>query len=185
MSTPTLDAANTMIGTANGVGILVAPVGTAGPTDGASAWPAGWETIGYVHEDGITLAQDITSESLRGWQSKSPLRTVITGKELTIDFTALEITPKTMAMYFDEPVGTGNATTFTLTVTSQGGAQEYAVGIDTMDGDAVLRYIFPRATLSGNGDINIEAADFQGLPITLTALDDAGVLATIIRGAAA
>jgi len=181
----TLDASNTMIGTANGAGLMLAPVGTAGPTDGSTAWPAGWETIGYVHEDGVTLALETENESLKAWQSKTALRTVITGRELTVEFTMLEITPKAMALFFDEDPPTGDASGFTLTVTSEGSANEYAIGIDTKDGDNVLRYIFPRATLAENGEISLVTSDFQGLPVTLSAQDQNGVLATIIKGAAA
>lgn len=184
MTAPTLNVDNPIVGTANGVGILVAPVGTAAPTDTTTAWGTGWETIGYIHEDGITLAVETESEDLKAWQSKSPLRTVITGKGLTVEFTMLEVTPKALGLFFDEdpPAGTGGA--FTLTVTSEGKAKEYAVGIDTKDGDAVLRYVFPRATLSENGDVTIAAAEFQGFPVTLKAMDQAGVLATVIRGLA-
>lgn len=180
----TLDASNTMIGTANGAGLMLAPVGTAGPTDGSTAWPAGWETIGYVHEDGVTLALETENESLKAWQSKTALRTVITGRELTVEFTMLEVTPKAMALFFDEDPPSGDASEFTLTVTSEGSANEYAIGIDTKDGDTVLRYIFPRATLAENGEISLVTSDFQGFPVTLSAQDQNGVLATIIKGTA-
>lgn len=185
MTAPTLNSDNPIVGTANATGILIAPVGTAAPTDTTSAWGAGWETVGYIHEDGITLAVETESEDLKAWQSKSPLRTVITGKELTVEFTMLEVTPKALALFFDEdePVG-GTDQSFSLDVTSEGKAKAYAVGIDTKDGDAVLRYIFPRATLSENGEVTIAAAEFQGFPVTLKAMDEGGKLATVIRGAA-
>lgn len=184
MTAPTLNADNPIVGTANGTGILVAPVGTAPPADTTTAWGTGWETIGYIHEDGITLAVETESEDLKAWQSKSPLRTIITGKELTVEFTMLEVTPKALGLFFDEDPPVGTAGTFSLDVTSEGKAKEYAVGIDTKDGDAVLRYIFPRATLSENGEVTIAAAEFQGFPVTLKALDQSGKLATVLRGPA-
>jgi len=180
----TLDASNTMIGTANGAGLLIAPVGTAPPADTTTAWGVGWETIGYVHEDGVTLALETENESLKAWQSKTALRTVITGRELTVEFTMLEVTPKAMALFFDEDPPSGDADAFSLTVTSEGSANDYAVGIDTKDGDNVLRYIFPRATLAENGEISLVTSDFQGFPVTLSAQDQNGVLATIIKGPA-
>lgn len=184
MTTPTLNSDNAIVGTANSVGIYMAPVGTAAPVDTTSAWGAGWETAGYIHEDGITLAIETESESLKAWQSKSPLRTVITGKELTVEFNMLEITPRTMGVFFDEDAPTGSDDAFTMNVTSEGKAKNYAIGIDTRDGDNVLRYIFPKASLSENGEVTIAAAEFQGFPVTLKAMDHNGVLATVIRGPA-
>lgn len=184
MTTPTLNADNAIVGTANAVGILIAPVGTAAPTDTTTAWGTGWETLGYIHEDGITLAVTTESESLKAWQSKSPLRTVITGKELTAEFTMLEVTPLALALFFDEAQPSGSEDTFSLTVTPEGQANQYAVGIDTRDGDNVLRYVFPKASLSENGEVSIAAAQFQGFPVTMKAMDSNGVLATILRGPA-
>lgn len=182
MTAPTLDANNPLIGTANTVGLLVAPVGTALPATPLDAWPAGWETVGYIHEDGITLSVETDSEELFAWQSKTPLRSVITGKSLSMEFSMLEVTPKATALFFDEDVPSGDSSSFSLTVTSGGQAKEYAVAIDTRDGDKVLTYVFPRATLSENGDIEIKSAEFQGFPVTLKALDDNGTLAIISRG---
>lgn len=181
--TVSLDSGNVVIGTANQTGILIAPVGTAAPTTVDEAWGGGWSTLGYLSEDGISLSKEVESEQIMAWQSKAPIRTVITGKSLSLDFTMIELTPLSLALYFgeDEPAGTDDE--FTLQVLSDSVAPEYAIGIDTKDGDVVVRYIFGRANLSGNGEVTLEKASAQGFPVTLDALDDDGVLATIIKGA--
>lgn len=180
--TVALDSGNVVIGTANATGILIAPVGTAAPTTVDEAWGAGWNTLGYLSEDGIELAKEVEANQIKAWQSKAPIRTVITGKSLSLDFTMIELTPLSMAMYFGEDTPAGTDDEFTLQVLADSVAPEYAIGIDTKDGDVVVRYIFGRSTLSANGPITLEAANAQGMPVTLDALDDDGVLATIIKG---
>lgn len=184
MSTPTLDPGNVVVGTANGVGILIAPVGTAAPSTSYEAFGAGWVTLGYLSEDGIELSKEVETEVLRAWQSKAPLRTIVTGKSISLDFTMIELTPVAMALYFGEETPAGTDDDFTLVVATDTPNPETALAIDVRDGDVVVRYLFGRSTLSASGSITLEQASAQGLPVTLDALDDDGVLATIIRGSA-
>lgn len=178
-----LDPGNVVIGTANADGIYIAPVGTAPPATATEAWGAGWSALGYLSEDGINLSRDVESEQIRAWQSKSPLRTVITGTSLTMGFTMIELTPVSLALWFAQPVPAGTDDEFTLSVDSNATTPEYALGIDTKDGLVVVRYIFGRATLSANGEVPLQAAAAQGLPVTMEALTDTnGDLATIIKG---
>lgn len=185
MSTPTLDANNVVIGTANGVGLLFAPVGTAKPSTTTEDWPAGWETLGYVHEDGLTISKEIETEQIKAWQSQAPLRTVVTGKTLSLGMTLIELTPRSAGVYFGEEVPEGTDDDFTLQVTTSGAPPEYAYALDVKDGDSAVRVIIGRGTLAESGEVPVKAAEAMGLPITIDALDEDGILATIIRGAAA
>lgn len=178
-----LDAGNVVVGTANGPGIWRAPIGTAKPATATEAWGAGWETLGYLDEEAeVELNVEMESEALRAWQSRSPIRTIITGKSLTLGLTMIEFTPITTALFFGEAEPLGTDEEFTLTVTTDSTPPEYLIGIDTQDGDAIVRYIFDRATLSSTSAISLAKAKAQGLPVVLSALDNAGTLATIIRG---
>ena len=181
----TLDADNTIVGTANAAGIWIAAEGTAGPADTTTAWPAGFSTLGYVHDDGVTVGVELESEDLKAWQSKAPLRTVITGKALTVGAVLLEVTPQSVALYFDEDAPTPDSEgAFKVTVSDSGKGNRYAIGIDVKDGDMVVRYYFPSATLSENDDIEIKTSDFAGMGVTLKALSYNGTLAVIDVGPA-
>ena len=183
----TLDAGNTLLGTAHGVGFLWAPVGTTPPTDTTVPWPAGWKSGGYLSEDDKpTVSLNQESEGLPAWQSKSPIRTIITSRELTIsNITFIEITPDTLAIFFNETAPTATADgAYSLDITAEGQAKEYAVGIDLKDGDKVVRMIFPRTTISATGDLVVDKKALTGLPITLQAMEQGGVLGTIKVGPA-
>lgn len=175
---------NVLIGTSNGPGIWIAPVGTAAPADTTTAPAASWSTLGYLSEDGVTFATSTDSESITPWQSKSPVRTIITGRELTAEFTMLEFSAQNAALYFQQEVPTETDGEFDMTVRSDSAAKTYALLIDVKDADTVVRYFFPRATLSEAGDMEVTSSGALGLPVTMTAMDDAGVLAHIMKGAA-
>lgn len=172
---------NVLIGTAKGPGIWIAPVGTAAPTDADTVLPAAWSTLGYLSEDGVSFGQSVDSESITPWQSKSPVRTVITGRELTAGFTMLEFSAQNAALYFDQPVPVDTDGSFALEVRSDVPQQMYAIVIDVEDTASSVRYHFPRASLSEAGDLEVTASGAMGLPVTLSALDDAGVLANIFK----
>lgn len=181
----TLDAGNVVIGTANQTGILIAPVGTTAPTTVTEDWGAGWQTLGLLDDEaGVTLSKEVESQIISAWQSKAPVRIIITGKSLTMSFTMIELTPLSAGVFMGEEAPVGTDDEFTLVVSSDSAATEYALGLDIRDGDVVARIIFGRANLSENGDVDIDKASAIGLPVTMSALDDDGVLATIIKGSA-
>lgn len=177
----TLQPDEVMLGSADGPGVWIAPVGTAYPTDATTAFAAGWSTLGYVSEDGVTLSRSTDSEDLYAWQSKAPLRTVMTSVSLTLQFTLLEISARNLALYFGEATP-ADADAYEIEVRSDTPVQEWAIAIATADGDSVQRIIFPRATLSENGDIELKAAELSGLEVTLSALDTDGLMAVVQRG---
>jgi hypothetical protein len=185
-NTSGLNPDKVMLGTANGAGLWVAPVGTEPPATVGAPWGVGWTSLGYVSDDGVKIAVETESETLTPWQSRSPIRTVVTGKSLTMEFTLWEFTAENVALYFDTEkpaAATGDA--WTVEVRSDGGGATYAVGIATRDGDRGVNYVFGRASLSESGEIELTKATAQGLPVTLAALDDGGVLCTITSGSAA
>jgi hypothetical protein len=174
-----------MIGTANAAGLYIAPVGTAAPTDTMTAWGSGWRAIGYISDEGITMGSSTESEDLIPWQSRTAVRTILTSRTLTLGFTMWQLNEANLAVYFDSPAPTGTpGDSWKLDVRSDTSGQTYAIGIDTKDGDNVVRYIFGRANLKENGDIVLTTNGAQGYPVVLSALDNAGVLATIMRGPA-
>ena len=172
---------NVIIGTANGPGIFIAPEGSAAPTDATTALDAAYTTLGYLSEDGVTFAVSTDSESITPWQSRSPVRTIITGRELTVDFTMLEFNAQNAALYFSQPVPVETDGSFDLDVRSDSSSVTHTVVVDVKDGDVTMRYYFPRATLSEAGDMEITQSGAIGLPVTLSALDNSGVLLKVFK----
>ncbi len=179
-----LDASEVLLGLNNGAGIYIAPAGTPAPADLTTAWADPWQAVGYISDDGVTLSSSTDSDTLTPWQSTSPIRTIITGKSITMQFVMWETNPLTMGVWFDvtPPVAVGDVLSFD--VRSDAGGLLYAVGLDVKDGDTVFRVVFGRAQLSDTGDVTISRGSAIGWDTTLSALDDGGRLAQIIMTAA-
>jgi len=183
---PVLDPTEVQIGNANGPGVYVAPAGTAGPADVAAAWPSAWTSLGYLSDDGPTISTNTDSQDFTPWQSTSPIRSVITGKQLTVEMIFWQLNARTLSMYFDTDVPTA-ATSGLISMQIRTDAPQhlYAIGIDSADVGRALRIIFPRASLSDAGDMQIQRGAAVPLDCTLSALDYGGVLAEVLLGTGA
>jgi hypothetical protein len=182
VTTPLLDPTEVQVGTSNGPGLYIAPEGTAAPADTLTAWATPWASLGYLDSAGPVVGQKTTSNSLTPWQSVAPIRSVITGRELTMQFVLWQLNAQTLALYFDTDVPTPVAGALSMQVRTDDQPHVYALGIDSQDGDQVFRIAFTRATLTTTNDMKITRGEVIPLDVTLTAMDDAGVLGTILLG---
>jgi len=182
---PVLDPDQILLGINNGAGIYIAPVGTPGPADLVTEWASPWESLGYLSDDGPTVSSSTDSDTLTPWQSTSPVRTVITGKTLTMHFILWQTDPQSVALYFDMPAPTAATDgSFAFDISSSGGGVMYAVGLDIKDGDTVMRITFSRAQLTDTGDVQFQRGAAIGWEVTLSALDNNGVLGHVQAGPA-
>jgi len=180
----TLDATQVQMGNANGPGVYVAAAGTDPPTDLTTAWPSAWTSLGYLSEAGPTIAQSKDTAAITPWQSTSPIRNIVTGRDLTVEMVFWQLNEMTLGIYFDSDQPTPDATTglINLQVRTDAPQHQYAIGIDTTDNDRVLRIMFPRASLSATGNMQIERGAAVPLDCTLLALDNNGTLAYVLLG---
>jgi hypothetical protein len=184
--TGTMDPAQVQVGTSNGPGLYLAPVGTAPPADTKTAWATPWEILGYISDDGPTVGQSTDTNEIVPWQSMVPLRTVVTKRAVTLQFILWQLNEQTLALYFDADVPVpGVGGDISMDVLSAGTQHLYAVGIDSMDGPQALRIIFPRAGLTDAGDMQIKRGEAVPLDCKLSAFDAGGILAHVLLGASA
>ena len=179
MTVTTMDPLETMIGTANGVGLWAGPVGTAAPTNLTTAFATPWYPLGYASDDGVTVGGDLTVESFVPWQTTIPIRTVITEKTFTVSFTLWQINGPNMALWFDVPAPTVTTGAFNFDVPSSGTQQLRSLAVDVKDGTAQYRFVLPRATLESRGDMAINRGAMVPLEVTLSALDYNGIMARV------
>jgi hypothetical protein len=180
-----LDPSEVQVGTANGPGIYLAPAGTDPPENTWDEWPAPWKVLGYLSDDGPTVGQSVDQEDLTPWQSVVPIRSVVTGRAVTLQFVLWQLNGDTIALYFDADPGTEDSDgLLEMKLRSDTPQHLYAVGIDSRDAERVFRIAFGRASLSDAGDMQITRGATVPLDCTLSALDDAGDLATILLGPA-
>jgi hypothetical protein len=91
--------------------------------------------------------------------------------------------PDTLAMYFDMPPATpGVGGEVAFDIRSDVGGQLYAIGIDIRDSGVITRIVFGRAQLSDTGDVSFQRGSAIGWEVTLSAMDDNGVLANLQTG---
>ena len=180
---PTLDPSEVQVGTPNGPGIYIGPAGTPPPLTTADPWLAPWAILGYLSDDGPTVGSSTDSETLQPWQSAVPLREVITGRSVTMQFVIWSLNEQTIALYFDANVPAASADgTIDMELRTDTPAHLYAIGIDSANAERVFRISFRRASLSDAGDMAISRGAAVPLDCTLSALDDGGVLGRVQLG---
>jgi hypothetical protein len=171
------------VGTPNGPGIYVAPPGTVAPETTSDDWADPWKCLGYLSEDGPTVGSSSDSEDLTPWQSVAPIKTIITSRSVTLQFVMWQLNPETLALYFDTDVPTaGTGGEIDMDIRTDQAGHTYAVGIDSRDGNRVLRISFLRASLSDAGDMQIQRGAVVPLDVTLSALETSGSLARVQLG---
>lgn len=188
MSTPTvcLDPDEVSVGTPNGPGLYLAPPGTEAPTDTTEDWDDPWSCLGYLSEDGPTVGTSTDSEDLTPWQSAAPIKSIITNRSVTLQFVLWQLNAETLALYFDTDVpDPDDDGSLDMEVRTDQSGHTYAVGIDSRDGERVLRVSFLRASLSDAGDMAISRGAVVPLDITLSALETSGSLARVQLGPSA
>ena len=183
--TPTMDPAETMVGTARGVGIWVAPEGTDPPADIDTDFADPWLPLGYASDDGVTVGGDTSTESFTPWQSVTPIKTIVTERTRTIGFTLWQLNELTLGLYFDQSIPDATGEAFDFEVRSDAPQIVRAVAVDAEDGDRRLRLVYPRATIESTGDMTLSKGAMVPLEVTLSALDDSGTMVHVYVGAGA
>jgi hypothetical protein len=154
------------------------PTGLAVPT-------TPWENIGYIEEAGpAPTGFQRTKTSLYAWNTNTPLRTSYAPSEPAIDFTLLQFTEDTLALYFgggDTTTATG-VSTYVGPVTSS--PQPWAMLIDWFDGTNAYRWQIPNTTIAASGDITLTREQFMQMPVSASILAPAAGAApfTLIWG---
>jgi hypothetical protein len=181
---PTMTPEEVQVGTANGPGIYLAPPGTPPPADVGDPWPVPWRILGYLSDDGPTVGQATDSEDITPWQSVVPIRSVITGRTVTLQFVLWQLNALTLALYFDNDEATPDADgNIDMDLRTDSPQHLYAVGIDSADAERILRITFGRASLTSAGDMQLTRGAAVPLDCTLSALDDGGRLGKVQLGA--
>jgi hypothetical protein len=178
--TPGLDADQIVVGTARGPGLWIAPLDAAMPADIDEDFGEGWVSLGYASEDGPTMASSTDSEDIRAWQALGVLRSIITGRTVTIQAQLMQFNVQNLALYWDIDMPEAQSDgTFAFPVRTDQAGQRHQIAIDVRDGDNEVRFIFPRCQLNAAGDLQFQRSAAALLDVTFAALEDAGRLVEI------
>ncbi len=171
-------AANVVAGTplATG-GILIGSLTATAPTTAVSTL-TGFSAAGYIGEDGITEANERSTDRIRAWGGDT-VKVVQTEHNVTYQFTFLETLNADVlkAVYGEDNVTTTAATASTGTL------HEVAVNAATLphksyvfevkDGDAKIRIYVPDGQITEVGEITYSDSEVVGYQVTVEAFADA------------
>lgn len=160
----TLDATELFI--PGGGSVLIASVGATAPDDTTTAWDAAWTDLGYTDESGVTITPGMTLTDIPAWQSRYPLRRIVTAETMEIAFSLLQWNEDTISLAF----GGGTWDAGVYTPPAAGTLSLYALGVEGVDGDQIERWVVARTMVSTVGGINLTRTAASKLPITMSLL---------------
>ncbi|MBK3572586.1 hypothetical protein JHN63_01855 [Streptomyces sp. MBT65] len=151
--------------------IFMAPKGTTAPADLTAPWDAAWVDLGYMSDDGVSMEYSTDVEDINAWQSLSPVRRILTSVDMTLGFTAIELKARTVTAFF--PGATISEvvadTVYRLDIPAAPGPQEFAFGLEWVDGSIVNRLVIPRGEITDRGTITLGRSAAVGLEMTVSA----------------
>lgn len=160
---------NILVG--SGGSIHIAPVGTTLPTTIAGSLNAAFVDLGYISEDGISLASAADVTDIAAFQSLLPVRKVVTGRTFDLSFTVREWTAEGVIFAFGGGDVTESAGVYTFTPPADTDAlYERALIASWSDGDKNYRLVIPRGVVSEGVETTIARGAASDLPITFSVL---------------
>jgi hypothetical protein len=153
--------------------VYIAPKGTAAPADLDSAWASDWVDLGYLSDDGVEMSYSTDTEDIGAWQSLSPVRKVLTGVDMTLGFTAIELKTSSVTLYFPSATMTDvSPTVHKLSIPAAPSPDERAIGLEWVDGDIKNRLIIARGEVTNRDSITLARSGAVALPMTVSAYAD-------------
>lgn len=169
--------------------VFVAPKGSTVPTDTTTAWAAAWLDLGYTDEKGVTLSKKDTKVAIKGWQSVTPIRWILTERDLKAMFVLEQWNKVTLALWSGEGAGAvvANASIsgeYKLSFTPTPAVDERMLGIEWTDAENVVtnRMYISRGTVTDTADIPLirTGAATLGMTFQSMATDQATDIATLL-----
>ncbi|MFK0057997.1 hypothetical protein ACIQTN_02010 [Streptomyces werraensis] len=167
-------------------GVLVAPTGTAAPTDATTALNASFKALGYVGEDGLTEAAERSTDKIKAWGG-DVVKVVQTDYAVTYSFTLIETLN---ADVLKTVYGADNVTT-TAATASTGTLHAVKLNSETLprqafvfevkDGDARIRIYVPQGQITEVGEVTYSDEDLVAYEVTVEAFRDADLDANALK----
>lgn len=152
--------------------ISFAATSTTLPTTAAATLDAGFVSLGYCSEDGLTNAQDRSSTDIKAWGGDIVL-SVQDEKTDTFSFTLIEsLNTDALKAYFGDTNVTGDlATGITINANSKE-LPEKAWVVDMILRGALKRIVIPIGKVTATESITYSDGAAVGLGVTVTAYPD-------------
>ena len=167
-----LDADALIVGGAGHV--YVAPYGTALPTDVGASIGAGlnaaFQPLGYTTPDGVKFGITRSIKDIKGWQSFSPLRKIVTEAAQKLGFNLMQFDQYTVPFAFGGGVVSATSGGFKFTPADPADINESSLVVDIQDGTTLHRIVVERGLPTGDIDTGFTREDAGALAINFEAL---------------
>lgn len=121
--------------------------------------------LGYTTTDGVSLEFGSDTEEIEVWQSKDPVRKIITKQPKTVSFTLAQLESQTwLATLGGSVAETAPGSGLFLWEPNEGEAISKKLVIYFEDGDKEFAFILRRAEQSGSVEMNLVSNDAVSLP---------------------
>lgn len=155
--------------------VLVAPLGTAEPTDTTTAFNAAFKELGWITEDGVSVTPSIDTNDVMMWQSITPVKRPITGMGLEVSMALASHNKDVLQNYLLNATFSNVSGTARFEVKNLPPSQEKMLAIEWTDDDGdTNRLILPKVTMTDRDAFTIQKSDAVAFGITFSALAGAG-----------
>lgn len=178
-----LDASKVRVGV-TGV-VAYNALGTTAPTNATSSITT-FTDAGYVSEDGITITNSQTRESIRAWQNAAIVRDAITEGSVQISLTLIQTDASVVTLVYDAAPDSNGAVIDNPTINRT----HRAFVIDVVDGTETIRHWVPDGQVTEVGDRVYQNGAPIGYELTITTFphsslaSGAGSMKTFIKSLA-
>lgn len=159
--------------------VYLGAIGATAPTDVDTPLDSTWHNVGYVDEDsGVGITPDVSTEAIKKWQSKMPVKYIVTEVALEVAFVMNQVNKENSETYLYgaqwENAGANYLSHMVVSSNITVGDLERAMVVEfTDDVDNITRFYFPRGIVVEREELKLAKTDVK-LGITYHAMDNDG-----------
>lgn len=154
--------------------VYVAPVGTAAPTNIATALNAAFQDLGYLDASGVVFSKSDSFDPIGAWQSTSPLRYVPKDRTVTAKFVLQQVNSVSLPLWGNGGAVAVNSpsTEYDYTISDQLTPNPMAYVFDGIDSvsNYTYRFYMSNAMVTATTDLSFARSTNMQLGLTVTAL---------------
>lgn len=168
----TMNPAEVGIGSAKVTGAIhVAPESTALPTDATTALINAFKLLGFTSEDGVTISESSSTNSVRAWEGRKKVYTYKTEYTESVSFMPIQCNADVAKLIWGEDAVT--VTDGNLAIKHHGGEIEpVAIVIETSPRAGIVKRYVGTFQLVERGEQKMDGQSVDGRQLTFEAVED-------------